>query len=123
MSEMSHEAMSDDEYDQRRASQPAQKPVREHAPCSKCNHVIKPFYAKCPHCEGVANRIKVDALADVIRELKNSTDSDMDSAREQELFTLLLDYGHPDPKGFMSWLQGARDDARSNKPKRKEYRR
>lgn len=116
---MSDEELSDDEYDQRRASQVPPKPLREHPLCSKCDHVVKPFYGKCPHCEGVANQTKVGALADVIRELKQSASEDIDPERERQLLKLLDSYGHPDARGFLAWLSDQRNQPKM--PKRGKY--
>lgn len=116
--------MSDDEdrHDDQRPAAPETYASKSEK-CSKCGHVTKPYYGKCPRCEGMSNRQKVDALAGVIRELKDSAGSDIGPEREQRLFALLLEYGHPDPKGFMGWLSTARDEARSNKPKPRGFRR
>ncbi len=82
--------------------------------CSSCQHVTKPFYAKCPRCEGDRNRRKVDSLASVIRELKDSITGYVAPDRERELVKLLTTYDHPDPKGFLDALAAQRAAPKSN---------
>lgn len=106
---MSDEELSDDEIDQRRASESAPKPRRDL--CPKCDHIVKPFYGKCPQCEGDANRIRVDRLAEVIRELKGSVSRDLEPERERLLVSHLELYGHPDAKGLLAWLSDERSNA------------
>ena len=112
--EISGDALSDEEFDQRRASQPRTvKPPR----CSKCDHIVKPFYTVCPQCQGDKNRVQVDRLAAVIRELKDSVNCDMDPERERELLKV---YDHPDIKGLLNWLSDARDG--KTKPAKREWK-
>ncbi len=89
--------------------------VTSRAYCSSCNHVTKPFYGKCPQCEGARNRDRVDQLRDVIRELKEGVDGFIAPDRERELVKLLTTYDHPDPKGLLDALE-----ARRNAPKTKQ---
>jgi uncharacterized OB-fold protein len=93
--------------------------------CSSCGHITKPFYTTCPKCEGEKNRDKVERLRGVIREFKESVSCDMDPQRERELMQMLVNYDHPDVKGFMGWLSEERDRARSGKPapRKKEWQR
>jgi len=122
----SREAMSDDEYEQQElapvvplrpvkpASPPAAPRKEGHTYCSKCEHVIAPFYAKCPQCLGEANRLKTERLRDVIRELKDSVRGGIDPNREKELIGLLDVYGHPDKAGLLGWIAQQREQANSS---------
>jgi hypothetical protein len=89
--------------------------------CNVCDHVTKPFYAKCPRCEGNRNRDVGDRLRDVIVELKESVRYDLDPQRERELLKDLVTLGHPDPQGFIAWIA---EQKRNPQPKqRSQYRR
>lgn len=94
--------------------------------CSKHDgRIVRPFYKTCPQCEGDKNRLNIDRLAGVVRELKESITFDLDDKRERELVGLLELYQHPDPKGFMGWLAAAREQARTNprsKPRGRGHR-
>jgi hypothetical protein len=76
--------------------------------CPKCNSITRPFYRNCPKCEGERNRMKVDDLATVIRELKATIESPISADQEATLVRQLHSMQHPDVSGFMSWLEEAR---------------
>ncbi|HVK88310.1 MAG TPA: hypothetical protein VM513_29525 [Kofleriaceae bacterium] len=123
----SREAMSDDEYDvtdkglapivplrPKTEETKAEQPRREgRTYCTKCNHALAPYYAKCPTCTGEKNRLQVDRLRNVIAELKESVRNGIDPERERELVGLLDVYQHPDKSGFLSWLSQQREKASS----------
>jgi hypothetical protein len=115
----SREAMSDEEYDATDRGLAPVVPLRPKAGregwtyCKACEHVLSPYYAKCPTCTGDKNRLQVDRLNEVIRELKESVNGSIDPERERELVKMLELYSHPAPKEFLSWLASSRDQARS----------
>jgi uncharacterized OB-fold protein len=113
--ELTSEALSDEEYETARDNETGKlKPSDPNKTyCSTCQHIMRPYYARCPKCEGDRNRIKIDRLAEVIRELKTSVTRDLEPDRERELIKLLEVYQHPDAKGFLGWLSNAREQARS----------
>ncbi len=86
--------------------------------CPTCGHITKPFYGKCPKCEGDRNRLHVDRLAEVIRELKSSVDGPLSPDRERELVKLLYLYSHPDPKGLLDWIENQKRAPASSKRRR-----
>lgn len=86
--------------------------------CSACGHITKPYYGRCPKCEGDRNRRNVDRLAEVIRELKSSVDGPLSPDRERELVKLLHVYGHPDPKGLLDSIEDRRRNARPSDRRR-----
>lgn len=104
---MSDEDRDDDLLPAARSTYVGSKPDRSY--CPHCQHVLRPFYMRCPRCEGDRNRERVDALADVIRELKGSLERPLSPDRERELVKLLRDYDHPDADGFLRWLQESRE--------------
>lgn len=94
--------------------------VREY--CVHCKHVTKPFYPKCPVCEGTRNRGRVERLARVIRELKATVYESVDPQRERELVSALHD-DHPDPSRFLAWLEAEREKAQRSQHSKQGRRR
>jgi uncharacterized OB-fold protein len=78
--------------------------------CPHCGHVVKPFYVKCPQCQGEQNRSRVERLRDVVRELKASADTPLDYDRERHLLHQLAELDHPDIKGLLAWIEKRRED-------------
>jgi uncharacterized OB-fold protein len=110
--------MSDEEREEHDAEvlpAPRQTFVTGRTYCTSCNHVLKPYYARCPKCEGDRNREKVDALAAVIRELKGSVDMPLAPDHEARLVKRLVELDHPDVRGFLTWLQDARENPHKHK--------
>jgi hypothetical protein len=126
----SREAMSDDEYERQKlapvvplrpakpASPPSPPRKEGHTYCPKCEHVMAPFYSKCPKCTGDRNRAQVENLRAVIRELKESVRNGIDPDRERELVKLLDVYEHPDAQGLLNWIAQQREQANSAPRKR-----
>ncbi len=86
-------------------------PVLAREYCATCEHVTKPFYLKCPKCEGDQNRARIERLAKAIRELKASVYESIDAQRERELVRALYDEHHPNPERLLSWIAAERDKA------------
>lgn len=92
--------------------------------CSKCKHVVKPYYTECLKCQGDRNRDRVDAMARAIRELKElSLRGDSDSERERQLTKEIRGHDHPDIEGLLRWCQSAREKAASGgkSPRKKQW--
>lgn len=77
--------------------------------CSRCKHVVAPFYRTCPKCEGDRNRDKVDRLERTIKEFKD-VDSVMNPERERQLVKQLEECDHPDVKGFLQKVTALREE-------------
>lgn len=86
--------------------------------CPTCGHITKPFYGRCPKCEGDRNRVQVNKLAEVIRELKSSIDGPLNPERERELVKLLHVYNHPDPKGLLDWIENQKRAPKNTRGRR-----
>jgi uncharacterized OB-fold protein len=88
--------------------------------CATCDHVMSPYYARCPQCEGRRNRTKVDALATVIRALKASVEvPEGDSDELEYLKQRLVELDHPYPNEFLAWLDEARAAASKSRSRRR----
>lgn len=91
-----------------------QATTRAEAAKEYCVHhttqIVRPLYAKCPRCEGEANRRRGEALNVVIRELKNGN---ANPERERQLVKALHSLQHPDPKGLLDAIAARRSGGSS----------
>lgn len=104
--------MTDDEFSKLLAKTPrpeASPPTN----CPECGHVVRPYYKRCPKCEGARNRKAVDATAVVIKQLKASRNPE----EERVLLKQLDAMGHPDVNGLVLAIRN-RLSAGGSKPRR-----
>ena len=100
--------LSDDAFDQllkqvaRDAGEVLKAPM-ERTHCPNCEHVMRPFYARCPKCEGDRNREHVERLRLVIQQAKANPPQTADA--ERDLVKKLASLQHPDINGFLLALK------------------
>jgi hypothetical protein len=95
--------MTDDVFERMLAKAPRPEQAQE-TTCAVCGHTCKPFYAKCPRCEGRRNREHVERLAELIRELKAKRPRG--AKDEAAAIQRLRDYQHPCPEDFLKAISG-----------------
>lgn len=94
--------MNNDEYDQmlaRVVKMRGADPSEPRTECPSCGHVVRPFYLRCPQCEGPKNLYHVEALAVVIRDIKANPPVTPDA--ERIALKRLHALCHPCPAEFL----------------------